>query len=763
MVLYFVVTVFLSASLLFSVQPMVAKGLLPVFGGSSSVWTTCMLFYQTVLLLGYLYAHFVMKRVSRRGQLIGHVGMLIVAIVAGYLYDTPVAPPEASTFPVPWLILQLALVSGLPFFMISSAGPLVQGWFARTGHERAHDPYFLYAASNLGSLIGLLAYPLVVERVMGLEMQRQMWLGGFGVFIVLSVGAILMTRKGQGVERGGEQEVDESESFEPDRPIDWPRRLRWVFYAFVPSSMLLGVTSHLTMDVASFPLLWVLPLAVYLLTMIVAFAVDAKRLVETMRRPMLIAVIAATILVLVSGIQTNTSIVSMVAVQLLLLGLVGLMGHGLLSADRPGALHLTEFYLIMSVGGALGGFFNGIVAPLLFVTTLEYQVALLCAAALLPWAGIGAMKDVKARRAALMIRFGLPVLSLGYMVGMGLYSQEIAERMGIDSASASLVIYGLIIFVPSCLVYVAWKDGLACVLVLAVPLAASAYDDLNDPSVLVRDRTFYGVMSIVDEVRYDPVADRTVTVRKFMHGTTNHGVQFLEPDLEMMPLGYYHYNGPCGVIIETMKEMRPDGMRVGIMGLGAGAMAAHGREQDTIVFFEIDPAVEEIARDTRYFTYLEKAAADIEVRLGDGRKLIEESQEMGEEKFDVIHADAFSSDSIPVHLLTEEAIRLYFDRLTDDGMVVLHISNRHLDLQPLVYELAAKVAGIAPLILEDVASEIPEDEEVYRFPSVWVVLTRNPQTGMRLIDAGMESYTIEDWERVKLWTDDFSNILSLIK
>lgn len=765
MVLYFIATVFLSATLLFSVQPMVAKTLLPVFGGSSSVWTTCMLFYQTTLLLGYLYAHFVMKRVSRRVQLFGHVAMLIVALGAGYMYDTPTAPPQASTFPVPWLILQLLLVSGLPFFMISSAGPLVQGWFARTGHKRSHDPYFLYAASNAGSFVGLLAYPFVFEPLLGLDTQRAFWLGGFGLFIVLSAGAILMTRKGHHEDPhappGDVLASHEAEGEGSTLPITWGRRFRWVFYAFVPSSMLLGVTSHMTMDIASFPLLWVLPLSVYLLTMIVAFAVDSKKLVETIRRPMVMAIMAATILVLATDAQTFAPIVAVVTVQLLVLGLIGLQGHGLLAADRPSAQHLTEFYLIMSIGGALGGLFNGIVAPLVFDTTMEYPITLMCATIMLPWIHIRGLVGKKARHRALFIRYGFAGLSLVYMVLMGRYAASIVHTLGIHPVNEPVVLFALIILVPALMIYFAWKDGLGCTLVLAVPLAVSVYEVYSDPAIQYRERTFYGVLSIADEPIYNPATNSMILVRSLLHGTTNHGVQFLDPDHETEPLGYYHFNGPCGMIMRTIKSMRPEGARIGIMGLGSGAIAVHGREQDEVVFFEIDPAIEEVAMNPEYFTYLQKAPATVSVRLGDGRKLLEESESNNEEKFDLIHADAFSSDSIPVHLLTKEAIELYFDRLTDDGMVVLHISNRYLNLEPLVFELAVETTGIAPFIKDDF--EIPEDEIAYHFPSVWVVLTRSPETGQRLLEAGLESYIVPEENRIRIWTDDYSNILSLMR
>ena len=795
MVLIFTLTVFLSACLLFSVQPMVAKTLLPVFGGGSSVWTTCMLFYQTLLLLGYLYAHILMTRFGRNAQMIIHSVILVVAIVAGVLFDTPQPPPNASEFPVPWLILQLTLVSGLPFFAISSAGPLIQGWFARTGHHRANDPYFLYAASNAGSLIGLLAYPLVFEPNMGVSSQRESWLIGFGLFSLLAIYAASRTmrpkaltpkeakrqRKAERRLSKGDQELEargsmvtpspenEEHAHHQDAPITWRRRFFWIYLAFVPSTILLGVTSYITTDVVSLPLLWVLPLALYLVTMIIAFSSLVERAVKDLTRPMVILVIGAMVLLMANELNAEGPMVLMVLVELLLLFTIGVVCHGRLAMDRPAAKHLTEFYLLMSVGGAMGGLFNGILAPLVFQTNLEYPIALVLAVIVLPWStDLASLTLEKARRIRLTRRVVVPITSLTYVLLMGFFGQQISawlhelitgETMGEVPVNMTLV--ALISSVPPLLVYLAWKDGLACALTILFPMVAIQYNVISDNKTIYRTRTFYGIHEVTQQYLYDQVRERLVKIHVIHHGTTIHGIQYLEPDLELEPLGYYHFKGPCGLIMNTIKSMRPEGARIGIMGLGSGAIAAHGRAQDTITFFEIDPAVEAIAQDPTLFTFLEKAPADIEVRLGDGRKLIEESQEKGEQKYDLIHADAFSSDSIPTHLLTVEAINLYFDRLEDDGVVVLHISNRYLDLMPLVFELAVQTTPYAPLVAVD--SNIPEEERMYRFASVWVVLTRNPATAERLLDAGMESYVIAQEDRIRVWTDDYSNIISLIK
>lgn len=782
MVILFTMTVFLSACLLFSIQPMIAKTLLPSFGGGSSVWTTCMLFYQTLLLLGYLYAHILMTKFGRYAQMVIHGSLLILALGVGLMFDTPVAPEQASTFPVPWLILQLALVSGLPFFAISSAGPLIQGWFSRTGHARAHDPYFLYAASNAGSLIGLLAYPIVFEPNLGLTNQRQYWLMGFGVFIFLAMYAASKTikpikettkqakrrRKEEARGSSGERDLQGGEGNDlDDRPITLKRRLYWIYLAFIPSTMLLGVTSYITMDVVSLPLLWVLPLVLYLITMIIAFGSRVERAVKDFTRPMVILIIGAMILLMASELDAGGSMLMIVLVELLLLTTVGIVCHGRLAMDRPAAKHLTEFFLLMSVGGALGGLFNGVVAPLLFSTNLEYPIALVLAVSILPWSKDIAGKSVQAmRRVKLVRRVGLPVLSLVYVLMIGFYGQQISgaiNRMfGMNAAGGpvDMTMVALMTSVPSLLVYLAWKDGLACSITLLLPMAAIQFNAANDASVIYRARTFYGIHEVNEQNIWDPKNEKWVKIHTILHGTTMHGIQYMNPELELEPLGYYHFEGPCGRIIRAIKGMRPDGARIGIMGLGSGAMSAHGRAQDEIVFFEIDPEVEAIARNEELFTYLAKAPADIEVRLGDGRKLIEESQAMGEAKYDMLHADAFSSDSIPVHLITSEAIKLYFERITDDGIVVLHISNRFLDLMPLVYELAKETTDIPPFIADEF--DIPDDDKMYHFPSRWVVLTRDVATGQRLLDEGLELYIMNEEDRMELWTDDFSNIISLI-
>ncbi len=760
MVLVFTIAVFLAAALLFGVQPMVAKALLPDFGGGSSVWTTCMLFFQSMLIAGYLYAHLLLTRVPRKTQFVVHGVVLVAALVVGWVFSEPVPPPGASEFPVPWLLGQLFLVAGLPYFAISSAGPLLQGWFARTGHARAHDPYFLYAASNAGSFVGLLAYPFVFEPALGLDRQRALWLGLFAVFGVLAFVCLRRTRQ----DRFESLAAAATDGAAGTEAITWKRRFWWMFLAFVPSTTLLGVTMHITTDVASFPLLWVLPLSLYLLTMILAFSGRAAYFVKGMARPMALATIAALVLLVAwVGSDQTAPLAANLGVQLAVLVTVGLYGHSRLALDRPHAAHLTEYFLIMSVGGALGGLFNGIVAPLVFENDYEYHIALVCALLMLPGAARAAGTPAArfwARRLALPAASAAALvvaMTMTPWIGRTITNMAGESTEQIEAAAGFAGIVQLLIWVipPGLLIYMGWRDRVAAAGALIFPLIGVVIATEFNPTVILRERTFFGIHAV--ERHHNP--NDGTTVHWIIHGTTMHGMQFYgHEELAKRPLGYYHPDGPCGGIMRVLHTIRPERARIAIMGLGSGAMVTHGREGDEIVFMEIDPAVARIAEDTRYFTYLADARASVDIRLGDGRLLLERSQAEGEAPFDVVHADAFTSDAIPTHLLTREAIRLYFERLAPDGMVVLHISNRHLDLRPLIAELA-DIEGAYFLAYED---QVPEEVRArdFRFASSWVVLTKNRDTGNLLLREGFRTTRPE--RTVRPWTDQYSNLLGVL-
>jgi SAM-dependent methyltransferase len=740
-VILFTTSVFLAAALLFGIQPMVAKSLLPDFGGGSGVWTASMLFYQTVLIAGYIYAHLLLTRVRRRLQFGLHTLVLVGALAAGWLFDEPTPPARASEFPMAWLLAQLFLVSGLPYFAIASAGPLLQGWFARTGDRRAGDPYFLYAASNAGSLVGLLAYPFIFEPALGLDRQRLLWLGLFAVFGLLAMVCLRRTRADRFAEMAAAARTAEAP------PIATRRRLWWIYLAFVPSATLLAVTAHITTDIASFPLLWVLPLGVYLLTMIAAFSGHAVTIAGVTARPMVLAVIAAlVVLVADSGDDHTTPLWAGLLVQFVLLAAVGLYGHARLAADRPHPARLTEFYLLMSVGGALGGLFNGIVAPLVFNDAYEYHAALLFALLMLPAA---VRASGVAPRAFWRSRLVIPAAAFTWLLLAGLVSGRI------EDPTTRLLLW---LIPPGVLVYMGWRDRLAASGALAFPLLALLLDAVMNPSVMHQERTFFGV----HRVERITETDTGLIFHRLLHGTTLHGIQLVgHPELEFMPRTYYHPAGPAGAAVGVVHDLRPRRARMALIGLGTGAMAAYARENDETITMEIDPAVLRIATDGRYFTHLLAASGTLDNRLGDGRLLLERSEAMGEPRFDLIVADAFSSDAIPTHLLTREAIRLGLDRLRPDGVLLIHISNRHLDIWPVLHA-TADAEGVDALLADDQGNtgRLAAIENI-RYASTWVAMSRSPQTRQALIEANF--HDVDPHRVVRPWTDQYSNLLSVLK
>lgn len=727
MTLFFTVAIFLAAALLFGVQLMVAKSLLPGFGGGSSVWTTCMLFFQSLLIAGYLYAH-VLLRLSRSIQFLIHSVVIISALVVGWLFAVPTPPPGASEFPVPWLLGQLFLIAGLPYFAVSSAGPLIQGWFARTGHARAHDPYFLYAASNAGSFVGLLAYPLLVEPRLGLSDQRTMWLVLFAIFGAFAAGCVWMTK------RRSPEPVTPEDPSEPASP--WRVRLGWVFLAFVPSSMLLAVTTHLTTEVASFPLLWVIPLAAYLLTMIVAFSRAGPLLAKFGARPMIVTIIASWVLLVAwDRMALSVPVGANIAVQLGLLLCVGLYGHARLAQSRPPASRLTEFYLLMSIGGAMGGLFNGIVAPLLFTGVYEYHATLVLALLMLPGVTrVAGVSNTKFWARRLLIPAGSLVIVLLTLWLIGRV-QNPSARVAIAAAPAAL------------LVYMAWRDRIAAAGALLFPMLALMLGS-STSGVEHQERTFFGVHEVVRARSGDRV------FRRLIHGTTLHGLEMIEgPGPEGVPLGYYHPRGPLGGLFTMLGAQHPDGFRAGLVGLGTGAIAAYSRPQDAFTFYEIDPAVARIASDPAYFSFLDSAPGTIGIELGDGRLLLEDDTE----RFDLLVIDAFSSDAIPTHLLTLEAMRLYQARTTLSGVIAMHISNRHLDLSGLLLN-AGRAVGLTVLINDDGVDQ-DYTERTGHFSSTWVAMTGSPEVAQELARRGFVPYERPD--APEPWTDERSDLLSV--
>lgn len=730
----FTLTSFTTAALLFLVQPMAARMVLPAFGGSPQVWTTSMLFFQTALLAGYAYSHVATSRLAPRRQPVLHVGLaLLPLIVLPIALD--VAPSgRGGVWPTLELLAALLIGVAAPYLLVATSGPLVQRWFSWTDHPRAADPYFLYAAGNLGSVTGLVGYPFVLERVLSVRDQSVVWAAGYAVACLLLAACAWAVRSRRSPDRPSVATADTSAAPVEDAlpvedappvqdappvedagpPLTRRRVLRWVLLAFVPSSAMLAATTHLSTDVAAVPMLWIVPLAVYLLTFSLAFSRAGPRLTRWAAVAVPVVVVAA--LVLDPGIL---GLEVAVATQIAFVAVAGLFCHGRLAADRPAPRSLTAFYVWLAVGGALGGLLNGIVAPLLFPTVIEHGLtaALLLAVLVdLRAAPPGATGLPRPLRLAPAWLVALAPVLLATAFQRHLRPGTVAAWLAVGVVLASLASrYGRSRLVLFAVV------GLAVVPSVRVLAGAAAVE-----------RTFFGVHIVqrdADEVR-------------LMHGTTLHGTQDLRTaQATRTATTYYHPDGPFGALVTNYG----DAGDIGVIGLGTGATAAYGRAGQRIVFHEIDPAVVRIAR--QHFSYLDDSAADIEMILGDGRLTLDEAPA----PYALLAVDAFTSDAIPVHLLTLEAVTGYLDAVAPDGVVAIHISNRHLDLGR-VLDGAARELGVHALDHQD-----PGDAG--RTSSRWVALARDAETLAPLRDTGFVDLAPD---LTVVWTDQRSDLVSVL-
>jgi hypothetical protein len=776
--LLFAITLFLSATLLFLVQPMIAKMILPLLGGTPAVWNTCMVFFQAALLAGYVYAHASTSWLGTRRQVLMHTLLLFlpflvlpIGLARGWL-------PPGDANPIPWLLALLLVTVGLPFFVLSTSAPLLQKWFAHTGHVSAKDPYYLYAASNLGSMLALIAYPTLVEPNLTLKAEKWrlsqswLWSAGYGLFVLFMLAcARAVWRSSRADKVKEERAADQSASLPGDLPdsVSAWQRLRWVALAFVPSSLMLGVTTYITLDIAALPLLWVIPLALYLLSFILVFAKWPRILHEilVMVLPLVILVLAY---IMLSKI-TKLPVVATIGLHLLTLFLVALVCHGELALTRPAPRYLTQFYLFISLGGVLGGLFNAIVAPLIFNSVVEYNLALVLACLLLPahsqgkvWLArfapafarpIGLLVDVALAACLGLVAYYLFVLVLTTPLenswqeklrdGITPAIDWIKNHVHIDLFRMErALVFGLVTLL--CYGYVARpiRFGLA---VGAFMLASAYYDASSQDQVqlLCQKRSFFGVL----KVQYYPDEEAyTLT-----HGTTLHGEQIRTPGEKSEPLTYYHTTGPIGQVFAEFSGPRAK-PNVGLIGLGSGTLASYGEPSQHLTFYDIDPVVRDIATNPNYFTYLRDCRASWEIVLGDARLKLREADD---NKYGILVVDAFSSDAIPIHLITREALELYFRKLSADGILAVHISNRHLDLQPVLGNLAQEL-GLVGLRQYD------SDADRRPVPGIsvsdWVVLARRPEHLGKLAE-DQRWQPIETDPKVGLWTDDYSNLLSV--
>jgi hypothetical protein len=735
MQLVFTLSLFVSATLLFLVQPMFARMALPLFGGTPGVWNTCMVFYQAALLAGYGYAHLSLRQLGARRQALCH---LLLLAVPWLLLPIGIAAdwrPPVDASPTATLLMLLLTSVGLPFFVVTATAPMLQAWFSATGHRSGRDPYFLYAASNLGSLLGLLGYPLVVEPHLTLAQQARAWSIGYAVLSgLIAWCAILLWRAPPAA--AAEISPPSSEARVP--APSWLLRFRWLALALVPSSLMLGVTTHIATDIASVPMLWVIPLALYLLSFVLVFARRAlipRRLMLRLQ-PLLILFLSAWFFV-----QDVNLHWPLVLLHLAVFFVTAMVCHGELAATRPDAGRLTEFYLWMSLGGVLGGLVNAILAPWLFSSVFEYPLMLVAACMLRPSA---AQTAVPWRIRLNDLLFPSLLFALLAAASYWLRHSEWAQQYQLQyDPYVRAVLFGGGALVVLTFSLRPLRLGLG---VAALLFAAGALDR-DTQTILQQTRSFFGVIRVKSDGNYHSLE----------HGTTRHGMQnFTSEERRGDPLTYYGREGPLGQVFS--KKVESASFReVAVIGLGAGTTAAYGLPQLGFTFYEIDPAVKQIAEDTRLFTYLaDSRARQKSIVLGDARLMLAQAPA---HSYDLIIFDAFSSDSIPLHLVTREALQLYLEKLTPDGLLLLHISNRYMDLAPILGRLAQQ-AGLKALIQSNETTEA--DRKRGMLPSTWVLMGRDDL-------ALAEFQTDSRWRTIPLppgtplWTDDFSNILSALR
>ncbi|MFB3789067.1 MAG: fused MFS/spermidine synthase [bacterium] len=710
---------------------MFSKMVLPLLGGSPSVWNTCMVFYQAVLLAGYGLSHGLIRRLGVRRQAVLQLGILAL----GFWYLPVAIPPDwaegAAAWPA-WQLLKLMFVTlGIPLLAISATAPMLQMWFAQTRHPAARDPYFLYGASNLGSLAALLGYPLALEPLLRLPAQTGLWTTGYALLGGLTFICAVIVWKSP----GSQPETRLDPPGEENLPTWIPAalRLRWVMLAFVPSALLLGLTTYMTTDIAAVPLLWVIPLAVYLVTYILAFARRPRP-----RPAVILALQPYLVLPPVLFYFWGGKIPLLVNLPLHLFAffMIAMMCHGQLAKSRPAPVHLTEFYLWLSAGGVLGGLFMALVSPLIFKSTIDYPL-MIAASCLLRPQEESAELGSRSRVYMTGIIAGLIIMMGGLVSG----NPSITYFIGMVGLFAASSLFGSFLFQ-----WISRPAGLGAALMAFIALGAWANDLFM--TVLYRNRDFFGPLLVrmnTDE-RY----------RLLLHGTTLHGAQSCDPKERQYPLTYYDFTGPAADAFQVLRAQTGP-RRIGLVGLGTGSLAAYGQPGDEFTFYEINPQVVYVARDSGFFTFLADSAATVRIVMGDGRIALHSAPA---QYYDAIFFDAFSSGSIPVHLLTREALELYRSKLKENGLLVFHISNRTLNLEPVMAGLAQD-QGWEAWVGRDHNSGAWE-RKAMKAPSTWVVMARRPED-LGSLPRMPKWESLAAQKRRRLWTDDYSDIVRVFQ
>ena len=730
----YVGTMLFSASLLFLVQPMFARMALPLLGGTPAVWAIAMCFFQGVLLGGYCYAHILKKYLAPNHAVILHLILMALAWFFLPVNLPSSAVPAGGASAGLWLIGLMAQSIGYPFFFLSATAPLLQSWFARTTHRDAANPYFLYSASNIGSLSSLVAYPFIVEPLLGLHNQALYWSIGFALLaLCIAVSGVMMLRS---LAPARIVAIAEAPSV-----ITWKDRGWWIFMSFIPSALLVAWTNHITTDIASAPFLWLPPLVLFLLTFVLVFR---ERSLISLRLARIVQLASFPIAFIVQFALPLDIAAYVLVIGALSFFATAIICHRQLYESRPEASHLTEFYMLMSLGGVLGGLFVSLLAPLLFDKVLEYPLLLIVGVA----ATSELLNDQKLREK--LRKPILPIVAfIAAMVLVAFMAKDGGSHLLFTVRTLEIAFFG------ACLVLMLQANRMGLTILAAAMVGFLSIT--SQPNERVAMRSYFGVLTVVDKTS---VGD----YRLLIHGTTMHGAQRLSElttDYKAKPhaLTYYSPEGGMARTLLTIQERLAAEGKLGVyrvVGLGTGSLACYKKPGEDWAYYEIDQDVIQVAQDPNQFTFLSKCAPDMKMIVGDARITLQNEEQS---KADYLLVDAFSSDSIPIHLITTEAIKLYLSRVKDDGILAIHVTNRYMDLAPVV---AANIASIDPTLNARLIDFVPPTRtDISALHSITIAISKNAKT-LEMLDNTGGVVALNPTAGVEKWTDDFANLPSAI-